>query len=190
MTSYHNLKCSGESIWRQALMVFLIMQMVGVSKVVQCFHVPSIAFQQPQRPTMQQLKQPLMRKNVDDSYRRIFSNLNMILSPDQIHDLFISASMQHGLDTSNHLFNNNQITAEISAAMSPSHTGTTSEITQWISDASTTADMKDDGGWWKAYINVFKSILTFVHTTIDGPFRSLGIEQTWGVSIFLFTASK
>lgn len=51
----------------------------------------------------------------------------------------------------------------------------------------TTADL----GWWGQYINIFKSALTAVHDTVDGPLRSgLGVEQTWGVSIALFTAGE
>ena len=102
----------------------------------------------------------------------------MMMTPHEIHDLFITASMQHGLDISPNL-------QEVSMRSS-------TEMTQWISDATTTAvdATQDDGGWWKAYINVFKSILTFVHSTVDGPLRSIGFEQTWGVSIFLFTASE
>lgn len=46
-------------------------------------------------------------------------------------------------------------------------------------------------GWWAAYLNVFKTTLDFVHTTIDGPIHSLGWEKgTWGFSIALFTAGK
>ena len=109
----------------------------------------------------------------------------MLLSPDQVQDLFITASMYHGLDASTHISSNVPLVTELSTRCS-------TEITQWIADASATAvdATQDDGGWWKAYINIFKSILTFVHSTIDGPLRSVGIEQSWGVSIFLFTASK
>jgi hypothetical protein len=58
---------------------------------------------------------------------------------------------------------------------------------QWLADA--TADStQSGGGWWQSYINIFKTTLSFVHSTIDGPLRAAGIEQTWGISIFLFTA--
>jgi len=46
----------------------------------------------------------------------------------------------------------------------------------------------EDGGWWQNYLSVFKAGLTGVHSTIDGPLRSVGWDQTWGISIFLFTA--
>lgn len=45
-----------------------------------------------------------------------------------------------------------------------------------------------DDGWWEQYINIFKVGLEFVHGAVDGPLRSVGIEQTWGISIALFTA--
>jgi len=46
-----------------------------------------------------------------------------------------------------------------------------------------------DEGWWKAYLNVFKTTIEFVHSGIDGPIHSLGWEGgTWGFSIALFTA--
>jgi len=55
----------------------------------------------------------------------------------------------------------------------------------WLADAAATTNQN---GWWQSYINIFKTTLSFVHSTIDGPLRSAGIEQTWGISIFLFTA--
>jgi len=70
---------------------------------------------------------------------------------------------------------------------------------QWLSDAaaatadadgsSALADAAADKSWWQQWLNIFKITLAAVHSTIDGPLRSLGVEQTWGVSIFLFTAS-
>lgn len=47
---------------------------------------------------------------------------------------------------------------------------------------------KNDGGWWKSWLNLFRNTLVGVHSVIDEPLRSVGIEQTWGPSIFLFTA--
>lgn len=58
-----------------------------------------------------------------------------------------------------------------------------STTTQWLAE-----DAADGGSWWDAYINIFEVALKFVHSTIDGPFRSVGIDQTWGISIFIFTA--
>jgi hypothetical protein len=49
---------------------------------------------------------------------------------------------------------------------------------------------ESSGGWWSSYLSVFKNFLGFVHSTVDGPLKSVGIEQTWGVSIALFTIRK
>ena len=62
-----------------------------------------------------------------------------------------------------------------------------------LADAtSMTADVADvatqNSGWWQSYLNIFKATLEFVHTTIDPPLRSVGITQTWGPSIAIFTA--
>jgi hypothetical protein len=73
-----------------------------------------------------------------------------------------------------------------------------SSVSQLLADASAVAaDAADaaDGtakelGWWGSYINLFKSSLSLVHSTIDGPLRSAGFDQTWGVSIALFTFGK
>jgi hypothetical protein len=56
-----------------------------------------------------------------------------------------------------------------------------------LSDAAIAA--AKELGWWDRYLLLFKNTLLFVHSTIDGPLRSAGWDQTWGVSIFLFTAS-
>jgi hypothetical protein len=57
-------------------------------------------------------------------------------------------------------------------------------------DAATASSAADDSGWWAAYLNVFKTCLLFVHNTIDAPLRSVGLTQTWGPSIAIFTACK
>jgi hypothetical protein len=54
--------------------------------------------------------------------------------------------------------------------------------------SATAADASSNDGWWSAYLNIFKTALLAVHTTIDQPLRSMGITQTWGPSIALFTA--
>merc|ERR1711862_353105 len=57
-----------------------------------------------------------------------------------------------------------------------------------LSDASAAAtDAAKDGGWWESYLNIFKQTLSFVHSVVDGPLRSVGWTQTWGVSIAIFT---
>ena len=57
-------------------------------------------------------------------------------------------------------------------------------------DAESAAAAADNAGWWAAYLNVFKTCLLFVHNTIDEPLRSVGVTQTWGPSIAIFTACK
>ena len=63
------------------------------------------------------------------------------------------------------------------------------EVPQEVVDAVEMADTSDKG-WWMSYIDIFKNALETVHDTIDGPLRSAGITQTWGVSIAVFTACK
>jgi hypothetical protein len=52
------------------------------------------------------------------------------------------------------------------------------------------ADAAAKVGWWKQYLNLFKAALLLIHDTIDPPLRDMGITQTWGISIALFTASE
>jgi len=60
-----------------------------------------------------------------------------------------------------------------------------------LSDAAAaTADAAvaaDDGGWWQNYLSVYKGLLITVHSTIDQPLKNVGWDQTWGVSIAVFT---
>lgn len=61
--------------------------------------------------------------------------------------------------------------------------------------AAATADVaeaaaKDEGGWWNSYLEFMKDGLNTVHSVIDEPLRKVGWDQTWGPSIFLFTAGK
>lgn len=59
-----------------------------------------------------------------------------------------------------------------------------------LSDAAVAAVEETKGGFggaWESYLEVFKSSLEFVHSVIDQPLRNAGWDQTWGVSIFLFT---
>ena len=61
----------------------------------------------------------------------------------------------------------------------------------WLSDAADalTTTASEDVGWWQSYLNFLKSILIGIHDTIDDPLRNnFNFEQTWGVSIALFTA--
>ena len=61
---------------------------------------------------------------------------------------------------------------------------------QFLADDAAVAAAGEATGWWGSYINLFKSTLLWVHGNIDGPLRSVGFDQTWGVSIALFTLSK
>ena len=58
---------------------------------------------------------------------------------------------------------------------------------QWLADAAVATEPAADIGWWGQYINIFKVSLEFMHSLIDQPLRSIGIEQTWGPAIALFT---
>jgi hypothetical protein len=57
-----------------------------------------------------------------------------------------------------------------------------------IDGATVDAAVVADAGWWQNYLQVFKSVLVFVHSTVDQPLRNMGITQTWGISIAIFTA--
>lgn len=59
-----------------------------------------------------------------------------------------------------------------------------------LSDAAAVVEEEASGGWWESYLQIYKSALELVHSIVDQPLRNLGWEQTWGVSIFLFTACK
>jgi hypothetical protein len=56
--------------------------------------------------------------------------------------------------------------------------------------ADVATDAKADAGWWQNYLQLYKSLLLGVHSTIDQPLRDAGWDQTWGVSIAVFTASE
>lgn len=60
-----------------------------------------------------------------------------------------------------------------------------------VSDAvAAAAATADDNSWWESYVQLYKNGLAFVHDNIvDEPLRKAGFTQTWGLSIFLFTAS-
>ena len=62
----------------------------------------------------------------------------------------------------------------------------------WIADATVDAAVDtEDNGLWESYIQLYKNGLAFVHDNIvDEPLRQMGFTQTWGPSIFLFTAGE
>ncbi len=73
--------------------------------------------------------------------------------------------------------------------------GIVAQASTWIADAADTAAaapvdaLATDNSWWESYIQIYKEGLAFVHDNIvDEPLRKMGITQTWGPSIFLFTA--
>jgi hypothetical protein len=57
-------------------------------------------------------------------------------------------------------------------------------------DVDAQVDVAVDDGWWATYLSLFRNALLFVHDSVDQPLRSVGIDQTWGISIAIFTASK
>ncbi|KAL9190993.1 hypothetical protein ACHAXT_000699 [Thalassiosira profunda] len=81
----------------------------------------------------------------------------------------------------------------LSTMMAPGHDFLAQSST-WLADAAAAAaepidPLKTDNEWWEAYIQLYKNGLAFVHDGIvDEPLRKAGFTQTWGVSIFLFTA--
>uniref|UniRef100_A0A7S2GSG5 Membrane insertase YidC/Oxa/ALB C-terminal domain-containing protein n=1 Tax=Helicotheca tamesis TaxID=374047 RepID=A0A7S2GSG5_9STRA len=69
-----------------------------------------------------------------------------------------------------------------------SHLSSASTLLADAADAAAEVADADKTGWWQSYLNVFKGCLIFVHSKIDEPLRGVGWEQTWGISIALFTA--
>ena len=85
-------------------------------------------------------------------------------------------------------------TAAVTDAAASSDATAVADAVSAAQDAATAtaaaAAATDDGGWWQAYLNVFKSTLLLIHNTIDGPLREQGITQTWGIAIAIFTFCK
>jgi hypothetical protein len=84
-----------------------------------------------------------------------------------------------------------QLLEDASTLLDPS---TFSDASQILADAA--AELGDAAveaektGLWEQYLAIFKGALNLVHSTIDQPLRSVGITQTWGISIAIFTAGK
>lgn len=79
------------------------------------------------------------------------------------------------------------------STLAPMHEQLVSQVSTWISDAAAAVpdDAKEDIGLWESYIQLYKNGLAFVHDNIvDEPLRKMGFTQTWGPSIFLFTAGE
>jgi hypothetical protein len=80
--------------------------------------------------------------------------------------------------------------ADLTPAADPSaQGGLSSSLLAAAAAAAASADAAKDLSLWDRYLLIFKNTLSFVHSTIDGPLRKAGWDQTWGLSIFLFTAS-
>jgi len=108
-----------------------------------------------------------LNKNANSIYTNRNINTNLSLSPSDIHSLdaeATSAAFQHIIDSTS------TILSDAAAA---------------TADAT---DVTQDEGWWQNYLNLYKSLLIGVHSTIDQPLRDSGWDQTWGVSIAAFTA--
>ena len=97
------------------------------------------------------------------------NNIKLHVSPNEIDIPTTSAALQHFIDTTSTLL------SDASAA---------------AADATATATADADGGWWQNYLQLYKNSLLFVHSTIDGPLKNAGWDQTWGISIAIFTASE
>lgn len=116
----------------------------------------------------------------------------MMITPDQ---------QQHLIDVAHSLNDPTAATMTTSAAaafdqiLHQSHAALLSSSHMLADAAAASADAAADVnaaekvGWWQSYLTLFKNALSLVHSTIDGPLRSIGIDQTWGISIALFTAS-
>jgi membrane protein insertase Oxa1/YidC/SpoIIIJ len=103
--------------------------------------------------------------NTNSISRNTSSRLNLVLPPIESIDIHsTSTAIQHILDSLD----------------------STSTL---LSDAAAAAVTPEDKGWWENYLNLYKDLLLAVHSTIDGPLRNTGWDQTWGVSIALFTAT-
>lgn len=74
------------------------------------------------------------------------------------------------------------------AADSLQHVVTTSSHILADAAEATAEVAKEDTGWWQSYLNIFENAIRLVHSTIDPPLRSVGITETWGISIAIFTA--
>jgi hypothetical protein len=81
-----------------------------------------------------------------------------------------------------------QYDAMTSTAGVVAHASMSVSSSQFLADA--TVEVADKASWWQSYLAVFKGALNLVHSTIDQPLRSVGIDQTWGISIAIFTAGK
>ena len=129
-----------------------------------------------------------------------------LLTPDQLPDPATTASHLNDLLTSIHTWDASQLLADAAvavpdAAANAAATGAAVngavDVANVASNAAVDAAANMDAsgvaqelGWWGKYLNIFKSTLELVHSTIDAPLKSVGVENTWGISIAVFTLSK
>lgn len=106
----------------------------------------------------------------------------------------------HNLHLSTMLFPDEHILAQSSAWIADASAAVadavdfdaaTGAASDAVSDAvAAAAATANDDSLWESYVQLYKNGLAFVHDNIvDEPLRKAGFTQTWGVSIFLFTAS-
>ena len=65
---------------------------------------------------------------------------------------------------------------------------TSSNILADAADATAEVAKSDDSGWWAAYLNLFEQSIRLVHSAITPTLNSIGVTETWGISIAIFTA--
>jgi hypothetical protein len=75
---------------------------------------------------------------------------------------------------------------EFMSALTDAATTTSAMQDYWSSSTFFLAD-GEATGWWGSFINIFKIGLEAVHSTINPPLQSMGVEYTWGISIAVFT---
>ena len=80
------------------------------------------------------------------------------------------------------------------AALAPTDDSVNALVSAATDASSAVGDVTEEAvksdGWWKQYLNLYKSGLLTIHSTIDEPLRNAGVTQTWGISIAIFTACK
>ncbi|GAX18440.1 hypothetical protein FisN_2Lh083 [Fistulifera solaris] len=64
---------------------------------------------------------------------------------------------------------------------------TTSAMQDYFSSSTVFLADGEATGWWGSFINIFKIGLEAVHSAINPPLQSMGVEYTWGISIAVFT---
>ena len=85
---------------------------------------------------------------------------------------------------------------QASSMIMDNHDAFIAQTSNWLADAAAAAadapvdTLASDNELWEKYISIYKGGLAFVHDNIvDEPLRKMGITQTWGPSIFVFTAA-